>query len=429
MSSQTGGGTAPANRLGWVDALRGIAIVQMVAVHVYGVWSSSSYFYLPIAMPLGLAPVFFLAVVGMSMNISLARRGVTAYHWKRGLAIVAGGFSLAISAMYPEGFNIFHIIGAAILLLAAMSYFKVGLRGSMIVLSSIVVLTAAVNLLDPLGKSSYFFDPANPFSYERADLMLYNYNDPLFRFFENAILAKSSYPIFPWLAFAVVGYILCQVLLSRQRGTRNEIAGLSAGVALIIISILLGLAGIPVYKYPTTLNYVLLSVGSFMAATYIVLLAYRRLDWHWLRFILRELEFAGRYAFEIFIFQYFVVIIGSKYLSLGPDRLYLAMVGLVVGILLFFHVADRFGNRFLSTIGYYRATGLFRPIAAGLVAITFVIFVYLYYEEKVLGTMYDRTLNYIVNMTVSFVSVMLVNWYLQIIRRKPATVRPTEVQQ
>ena len=109
-------------RVGWVDALRGVAIVLMIFIHVYRGWSSDTVtalpFYQSTEMFFGFAPTFFLGVVGMSMFLSMNRRDDAFYYVKRGSAVFVGGFSLNIVTFQSGRFNIFHIIGLSIILIA-----------------------------------------------------------------------------------------------------------------------------------------------------------------------------------------------------------------------------------------------------------------------------------------------------------------------
>lgn len=410
------------SRIQWIDALRGFPIVLMICVYVYRGWALEGVtppeFYYGIEMFLGFAPTFFLTVVGMSMYLSLNRQGPTKYHWKRGLMIFIGGFSISLVAMAPYKFNIFHIIGICILVITTLKTLNIGPKGVISLLFAIVLATPLVNALDPKVFQEFFIDTITPVAYARPDLIIYTEGNMLLVFLQNVFLAKSSYPIFPWLAYSLLGYLICLLLLSKEGNlARTTMAvGLFGGVA-IIVSLSLTQLGIPIFKYPTTVNYFLLSSGSYLMVTGLIVGLYFLKESRNMG-IFSQLEFAGKYAFEMFIIQFYAIGILSGLIFFGPDTIFFAMLIATGLVLLVFHLADLYGNRILAAFGFYHLTRILRPYALLLIVLSFSVGAVVYYVQVVLGVFDIRVVTYVVDNAVSFASVILVYWYLMVIRSK-----------
>lgn len=409
-------------RVLWIDALRGFAIVLMICVHVYRGWALEGVappeFYYGIEMFLGFAPTFFLAVVGMSMYMSLNRRGPTKYHWKRGLLIFIGGFSISLVAMAPYKFNIFHIIGICILVITTLKTLNIGLKGVLGLLFAIVLATPLVNALDPNVFQEFFIDTITPIAYARPDLIIYTEGNMLLVFLQNVFLAKSSYPIFPWLAYSLLGYLICWRLLSKNESRlRSTLIVSLLGLVAIILSLSLTHLGIPIFKYPTTVNYFLLSSGSYLVVTGLTVGLYSLKEDKNMG-IFRQLEFAGKYAFEIFIIQFYAIGILSGLIFFGPDTIFFAMLIATGLFLIVFHIAELYGNRILTVFGFYHLTRILRPYASLLIILSFSVGAAVYYVQVVLGVFDIRVVTYVVDNAVSFTSVILVYWYLMVLRSK-----------
>ncbi|MGY5874305.1 MAG: heparan-alpha-glucosaminide N-acetyltransferase domain-containing protein [Candidatus Thorarchaeota archaeon] len=404
------------SRIGWVDALRGIAIVLMIFIHIYRGWAEESVselpFYLPSEIFLGFAPTFFLGVVGMSLFLSMNKREDTAYYVKRGVGLFVGGFSLNIASLQPERFNIFHIIGLAILVIALIRAMGIGSKGIFIIACAIVLFTPLVNILDPNFHSEFLIDTITPVAYDRAELIQYVDGNALLLFLQNALLAKASYPIFPWLSYALVGYLVSKLLLTDgDEWYRSDILVIGFGVIIMLASIVLTTFYIPIFKYPTTVNYFLISTGAFLFVTGLIIRIYSWVGGGSRGGLLGELEYSGHYAFEIFIIQYFAIRFLSE-IKLGPELIFVAMFSVTAGIIIVFHVADRYGSRILQMFRFYSLTELLRKYILLLVALSFVLGIGIYYIQVVI----DKR-SFLVYNSASFLSVIIVYWYLMTIRR------------
>ena len=325
-------------RVHWLDALRGIAILMMIMVHIFNTWakvsiSNSSSVPLFVYI-LGMAPAFFLGVVGMSMFLSLKNRGRSSYQLKRGIWLFIGGFSLGLATLQPQIFGIFQIIGISVILLYLLNPLDNSPIVFPIILFLFLLLTPIVNLLDPLTSSEYFFSITTPIAYTRPELISYSSNNLLSIFIENMLFAKVSYPIFPWISFPVLGYIMAKYLLTKKESINRVINSFVIGTLFVVASFLLMTIGLPIYKYPTTLNYVLLSVGIFIISTAIVKGIYDIHVSDQRNPITKAVETIGKDAFEIFILQFYVIAVGGAFISLEYTPLLFAMISSCIILLI-----------------------------------------------------------------------------------------------
>ena len=411
------------SRVHWVDALRGIAIFMMIMVHLYNSWAEVSisnssslplYVYL-----LGMAPAFFLAVVGMSMFLSLRRRGTSLYHLKRGAWLFIGGFSLGMATIQPQIFGIFQIIGFSIILIDLFHRLNLSSRGYLINVIVVFILTIAVNLLSPNTSSEYFFSISKPYAYTRFDLVSYSSDIPFYIFIENMLLARVSYPILPWVSFALLGYILAKFLLENDSSNRRSIACLGMGILLVILSISFMAIGFPIYKYPTTLNYVVLSSGVFVISTALIKMVYDLHTSAKRNSISKSVEYVGQYAFEIFILQYYVIAVGAAFISLEYSLLVVAMISSCIFLLVAVMISNAYGNDILVKFGFFRFTGVLRKYSLYLTISSFIVLASIFYYQNELFLITGNVAFYLISRGSSFVSILLVYWQIMLGRNTP----------
>jgi len=138
-------------RFGEVDALRGAAVLMMIAYHALFDLDFMGVLDIDMGSPLiwftgRLTAFLFIFLVGASLSLSRSRREVNARHYiLRGLKIFLWGMVItAATWIYPhKGFIVFgvlHFIGLAVILTHPLA----GRRAATLVLSVITIITGAL---------------------------------------------------------------------------------------------------------------------------------------------------------------------------------------------------------------------------------------------------------------------------------------------
>lgn len=189
-------GVARAERFGYVDALRGLAVVLMVQQHL-GVWLTSlgklGTGLLPLMMSLNAlggaaAPLFvFLAGVGTTLGAHLSGSALA----RRGLALAFVGYLLNFACpswFSPGTFYVLHLIAVFWLLAPGLRRLSDGALVAIFVL----LLLATIGVQTWLGTPPYLSNARlADTSLELGPLRL--------------ALAEGHFPVLPWLAFATLG--------------------------------------------------------------------------------------------------------------------------------------------------------------------------------------------------------------------------------
>ncbi len=245
---------AVANRLNYIDLLRGWAIILMFETHAYNAWcnpeAKKSAFYMYTRMVGGMAAPLFLFLAGISlvfMQRSLLRKGFGHYDvsmrlLKRGLWIFAAAFLFrAQSFLFQWGaakpaallrVDILNCIGLSLILLALL--LSTPDRGRL--------------WLAACGAAIIVF--STPLVY---DLPLREHLPRLLADYLTGRPPAALFPLFPWMAFTVAGAAI-GLLLARSTGDplthRRFCILLGAGSAtMIALAVLIN--RMPVRVYPT----------------------------------------------------------------------------------------------------------------------------------------------------------------------------------
>lgn len=244
----------PANRLNYVDLLRGWAIILMFETHAYNAWcnpeAKKSAFYMYTRLVGGMAAPLFLFLAGISlvfMQRSLLRKGsgqseVSMRLLKRGLWIFFAAFVFRAQsylfqwgAAKPEALlrvDILNCIGLSILVVALLLSAPESWR------MPLAACAAAVMVF------------TTPLVY---DLPLRGHLPRLLADYVTGRPPAALFPLFPWMAFTVAG---AAIGLSLARSTADPLTHrrfcilLGAGsAAAIVLGVLCN--RMPVHIYPT----------------------------------------------------------------------------------------------------------------------------------------------------------------------------------
>lgn len=262
-----------------IDLLRTLAIVLMVLVHFVENLSGN-----PTSMawlPSGFAAPVFTLLTGVSYRLWLDRleaqgrpeAEISKRTVRRGLFLLAAGFAFNILVwLPPDTFNwdVLTFIGAGLLFLNLVRRLPPGIPQLICVLSF---------LLGPILRAVSDYPSYWPEGYFDGDLTL---PDVL-----RGFLALGYFPLFPWLAYPVTGFLLGGVLFKEEPRNASGGVPLWTGVALLAAGLLaLGLRPFcPPWvrrhllegwtMFPPGAPYVLCTLGFAMVA---LVLARRWLD-------------------------------------------------------------------------------------------------------------------------------------------------------
>jgi uncharacterized membrane protein len=268
--------TAPAQRLAWIDWMRGLACVVMFQTHCYDSWlggearkgSFLMYSQLGGTLP---APLFlFLAGISFALVIDkLMRKGLAAGE----VAWISFGWAPKSDLFRVDVLNIIGLsmIFMALICSAAMRLTERNHRRAGLV-GAAVLAAAAISLLTPPLWTTW--QPRwLPWQLESYINGVHNLGSP----------QPWLFPIFPWAGFAFVGLASGFLLFSdwsRAHTSWALVAGGSGGAALIWIAWECDHSGIHVYRiydyWHTSPNFFLARVGILLA---IALLGYAWCQW------------------------------------------------------------------------------------------------------------------------------------------------------
>ena len=255
-------------RFASIDILRTVAIVVMVFVHFgenlsgYTPWMSG--FGAPLFVFLSGASYFLWSDGRLARGAS--EEEVTKVSVRRGLFVFGAGFAFNLLVWLPEGifnWDVLTFIGAALLFLNVVRH----MPGPVRVLVAVMAALVAPVLRGMAGYASYWEN-----GYFECDLTL---SDVLIGF-----LSTGYFPIFPWIAFSVAGYVTAAWMFARPvpgvDRTVNPWVPARVGLALVAASVALGVARpfLPASiasvmlggwtMFPPTTEYVLGALGMAM---------------------------------------------------------------------------------------------------------------------------------------------------------------------
>jgi len=270
-----------------IDVLRSLAIAMMVIVHF--VENLSAWYGSPgdgdltahgFWRPTGLAAPLFTLLTGVSYRLWVRRReargdsdeAITRSSVRRGLFLIGLGFVFNVLVWLPEdtfNWDVLTFIGAALLLLTACR----GASSGPLLLAAVAAVAVSPALRELADYDSFwtqgYFDPGLTL----GDVGL-------------GFLCTGYFPVFPWIAFPLVGYVTAPAVFPVRGGSATGwpmVAGAAlvacAGTAMVARSAggeppaWLRLQGWTMF--PATVEYV---CGTLGAALLALPLAHRLLD-------------------------------------------------------------------------------------------------------------------------------------------------------
>lgn len=291
-----------------VDILRTVAIVVMVMVHFPENLSG----YTPPFTGLG-APLFtFLSGVSYYLWMrSQQKRGVneeeiSKISIRRGLFVIGVGFAFNVFVWFPEDtfiWDVLTFIGSALLLLNLLRRAP-ALIPTMIAIASIVIAPA---MRASAEYSAYWSN-----GYYEGDFTL---SDLLIGYF-----ATGYFPIFPWIAYSMLGFVAATLLFPRDKSEKPTVwPVVSVGVALLVAALITRLltpfapetltANLLTgwHMFPPSVEYLLVTIGS---AFVLFGLLHRYVDNNpnisTDATLFRIVKIFSRYAFTIYILHHMV---------------------------------------------------------------------------------------------------------------------------
>lgn len=270
-----------------IDVLRSLAIVTMVIVHFvenlsgwYGTPGEGGPATSGVWRPTGLAAPLFTFLTGVSYRLWVRGReargdsddAITRSSVRRGLFLVGLGFVFNVLVWLPEdtfNWDVLTFIGASVLLLSACRDAPSG---------ALLLAAAAAVAISPVLR-------------ERADydsFWTHGYVDPGLTLGDVGLgfLCVGYFPVFPWIAFPLVGFVVAPVVFAARDGAASRwpiVAG-GALVAVAATSVAVRAAGgePPAWlrlqgwtMFPTTVEYV---CGTLGTALLVLPAAHRLLD-------------------------------------------------------------------------------------------------------------------------------------------------------
>jgi uncharacterized membrane protein len=255
-----------AGRFASLDAMRGLAVLFMLEVHL-GYWWARG---LPAGNPLveagtilgGMAAPVFLVLGGAGLAISRSREpgGFLKRSAVRGAALLAAGvvFTFLEQAVYgPFGWGVLQCIGLSILMCAPL----LGLPRQWREILGIGLLASAMFVRGLLGVPDVLYSDQMQ-AVDSAAAYLRN------------VLVSGFFPLLPWLGFMMLGTAAGdRAALSGGKGGRWDIAGFSLPALLLLAGALLAARGLRPEFFPPSLSFsflacgiVLLAIPAFLAA-------------------------------------------------------------------------------------------------------------------------------------------------------------------
>ncbi len=278
-------------RVGTLDAMRGLAVLFMLEVHL-GFWWAKS---LPEDNALvaagtalgGMAAPVFLVLAGAGLTLSRNREpeGFLRRSAIRGAALLLVGilFTFIEQAVYGQfGWGVLQCIGLSVIICAPL--LKVPRPGR--VLLGIGLLGAAALLRPFFGVPDMLY----------ADQMMAV--GPAADYIRN-MLVSGFFPVLPWLGFMVLGTTAGEGLSPDGGGSGLRVdAGLLTALVMVLAGAMLAAYGIPPEFFPASLSFSLLACGIVLLA--IPVLAATGLG------RVRPLADLGRVSLSVFIIHHLV---------------------------------------------------------------------------------------------------------------------------
>lgn len=243
-----------ANRLNYLDVLRGWAILLMFETHAYQAWCSprvkTSDFYACSRMLGGLAAPLFLFLAGVSivlMHHSLTRKGFDSAAIQgrllgRGLWILAAAFLFRLQAFLFQWrtANAAAVLRVDVLNCIGLSLLAVGL----------VLSTFQKGRLAVLGIGAAVMGFATPLIY---DVNLRAYLPQLMADYINGRPPAALFPIFPWMGFTLAGGAVGVVVArcSQEPGSHRRLINATAVLCAALLVACFTVDRIPYQLYPT----------------------------------------------------------------------------------------------------------------------------------------------------------------------------------
>jgi len=259
-------------RLRSVDVLRAAAILLMVQIHFVENLSSSdgtAWLY-DLSQALGMlsAPLFTF-LVGMSLYLSVAKRAsregpstrIVTRSLKRGAFLFVAGLVFAVVIWLPDqvfDWDILTLIGLSIPIVVLLRRLP---GGYLLIIAVLLALLSP--LLRDLADYSRSWDRWGEYVYD------FTWRDVLW-----GVVANGYFPIFPWLAFPIVGYATASLYLGGTSTSKWWWLPVSGGglLAVAAVGAFLGESATgrlswytsPVEFYPATTTYVLGALGVIL---------------------------------------------------------------------------------------------------------------------------------------------------------------------
>lgn len=224
-----------------IDILRGVAILLMIQVHFVDNLSSreiaSGWLY-DFSMLFGRVPApLFAFVSGVSYGLWVRSqesrqrrdRDITRITLRRGLFLFVIGIVFNFCIWLPEetfNWDILTLLGTSLLFLAVTR--KLPLPVLTLICALVILISPPLRVVGDV--SSYWADHA--YTYD------FTFRDVLFGF-----VANGYFPVFPWIIFPVMGFVVGD-LLFRKRRSGSARRGLTAlGIGLVSLSTILRTVG------------------------------------------------------------------------------------------------------------------------------------------------------------------------------------------
>jgi len=248
-----------AGRSGSLDAMRGLAVLFMLEVHLGSWWARS----LPPGEPLveagtilgGMAAPVFLVLAGAGLALSRAHEpeGFLRRSAVRGAALLAVGvvFTFIEQAVYgPFGWGVLQSIGLSMLLCAPLMRLERRWRE----LLGIVILASAMFAQGLLGVPEMLYSDQMMQAGSLAEYM-------------RNMLVSGFFPLLPWTGFMVLGTAAGErAAASGNAPGRWGIAAVSLPLLLIFAGALLAGYGVEPQFFPPSLSFSFLASGIVLLA-------------------------------------------------------------------------------------------------------------------------------------------------------------------
>jgi len=291
-----------------IDILRGSAIVLMIQVHFIENLSApdpdTSWLYYT-AQVLGAIPApLFAFVSGVSYALWVQKQQaekhrdeeITKISVRRGLFLFLLGIAFNFLVWLPEdtfNWDILTLLGSALLFLAP---------GRKLPLPVLVVLCVLILAIAPVFRAvgdypQYWEDGS--YTYD------FTFTDVLFGFFAN-----GYFPIFPWLIFPLLGFVVGE-LLFREEATNNTLLWWlgTVSVSLLVFACLGVLLFGGLSEFPASTTYVLATAGfTLLGFTLLHRWVDRSTELNAEGFLLRSIRRYSNFSLTVYVLHHIVIL-------------------------------------------------------------------------------------------------------------------------